>query len=172
MANTDDQSNAKQTMTETASPVLDGYDLVAYHSLRSDQDGIRGSDQHIAHYKGYEFWFATAANKAIFVQNPEKYLPAYGGYCAWGIANEREPEWPWSRTHIGPPCGPSDGWYVDNGKLYCAFSRHFIDMFFESAALNIPRANKRWSEWFGNLTVSPLNNRCYPRTKEECFNGN
>jgi len=171
MAKTDNQNNVKQAMTEVASPVLDGYDLVAYHNLQSGQDGVRGSDQHTAHYKGYEFWFTSAENKALFEQNPEKYLPAYGGFCVWGVANERKPEWPWSRTHMGPPCGPSDGWHVDNGKLYCAFNKRFINMFFENAAINIPRADKRWSEWFEDLTAGPLNNRCYPWTKQECRDG-
>ena len=172
MANTDNQDNSKQVMAEIASPVMDGYDLVAYQSLQRGQDGIRGSDQHIAHYKGHDFWFATAENKVTFEQDPERYLPAYGGFCAWGVANEREPKWPWSRTHMGPPCGSSDGWYVDNDKLYCAFNKHFIEMFFEDAAANIPLANERWSEWFGNLTEGPINNHCYPRTKQKCLRGN
>ena len=172
MDKTNNQGNVKQAMAEVASPVLDGYDLVVYQSLRSGQNGVRGSDQYGTHYKGYEFWFTSAENKALFEQDPEKYLPAYGGFCVWGVANEREPEWPWSRTHMGPPCGPSDGWHVDNGKLYCAFNKRFINMFFENAAINIPRADKRWSEWFEDLTAGPLNNRCYPWTKQECRDGN
>jgi hypothetical protein len=32
--------------------------------------------------------FYPQTNANTFVANPEKYVPAYGGFCAWGIARE------------------------------------------------------------------------------------
>jgi hypothetical protein len=32
-----------------------------------------------------------------------------------------EPNWPWQKTHLGPPGGPRDAWAVYRGSLYMNF---------------------------------------------------
>jgi hypothetical protein len=33
-----------------------------------------------------DYHFVSAAAKRMFDRNPEKYIPAYGGWCAYGMA--------------------------------------------------------------------------------------
>ena len=83
-------------------PVMAGYDLVAYHSLNADDDGIPGSPLfQTRHTNGYLYYFASQQNLDTFIANPDKYLPKYGGFCAWGIAWEYpEDGWPWAADHM------------------------------------------------------------------------
>jgi len=36
-------------------------------------------------YKKINYYFTSAEQKATFDKNPEKYLPQYGGFCAFGV---------------------------------------------------------------------------------------
>ncbi len=60
-----------------------GYDLVAYVS---DKKAVEGSAGHSAEHDGVQYRFSSAAHKAEFLASPQKYLPAYGGYCAFAVA--------------------------------------------------------------------------------------
>lgn len=61
-----------------------GYDVVAYHT---DGKAVAGSEAITALYAGATWQFATAAHRDLFVAHPEKYLPEYGGFCAFAVAN-------------------------------------------------------------------------------------
>jgi YHS domain-containing protein len=155
-------------------PVLAGYDLVEYHNLQPDQDGVLGkaSISHRLETNGYLYYFATEENRELFKQNPEKYLPKYGGFCAWGLAWEYEDEgWPWAANHVGPPCGPADGWAIlpSDGKLYCSIYRHYQDDFNSKQDEGIRLADERWIAWYGSLSAGPQNNGCYAWNWQECF---
>lgn len=60
-----------------------GYDVVAYIT---DNKAVEGSKDHAAEYNGVTYYFATAENKDTFTKSPERYLPQYGGWCAYGVA--------------------------------------------------------------------------------------
>jgi len=56
-----------------------GYDPVAYFN----EDGpVKGSPENSFSYQGATWQFASAENRNKFAADPEKYAPAYGGYCA------------------------------------------------------------------------------------------
>jgi len=61
-----------------------GYDLVAYFRRG---EPVEGSPEHEYRHRGATFRFASAQNLERFAARPEKYMPAYGGYCALGVAN-------------------------------------------------------------------------------------
>jgi len=64
---------------------LRGYSPVSYFT----QDKPRfGSPKFQATHAGVTYLFADAKEKAAFVKNPDKYVPAYGGWCAYGMAVE------------------------------------------------------------------------------------
>ena len=71
---------AKQTDT-----AINGYDSVAYFTQNAP---VKGLDAHTFEYKGAKWKFSSAANLELFKANPEKYAPQYGGYCAYGVAND------------------------------------------------------------------------------------
>ncbi|MGF1449609.1 MAG: YHS domain-containing (seleno)protein [Opitutales bacterium] len=62
---------------------VQGYDLVSYHQ---ESGPVRGSGFHASTHDGVTYLFASEANQKTFAANPEKFLPAYGGYCAYGVA--------------------------------------------------------------------------------------
>jgi len=60
-----------------------GYDVVAYIN---DNKAEQGTKAHWADHDGVTYYFVSEANKNAFEKNPEKYLPQYGGWCAYGVA--------------------------------------------------------------------------------------
>ena len=68
--------------TDTA---INGYDSVAYFTQNAP---VKGLDAHTYDYKGAKWKFANQANLELFKNNPEKYAPQYGGYCAYAVAND------------------------------------------------------------------------------------
>jgi YHS domain-containing protein len=60
-----------------------GYDLTSYFSQETPQ---RGNGHHVAVFDGVSYLFASDANKKTFEASPEKFLPAYGGFCAFGAS--------------------------------------------------------------------------------------
>ena len=61
---------------------LQGYSPVSYLDLGIAQKGVK---EHKATYKGVHYYFTTDGQKKAFNKDPEKYLPQYGGFCAFGV---------------------------------------------------------------------------------------
>ena len=62
---------------------IDGYDPVAFFA---DAKPVNGAPNITATYQGATYFFATDEHKRLFEQNPGKYAPQYGGFCAYGAA--------------------------------------------------------------------------------------
>ena len=62
---------------------LEGYCPVTYHTHNVAR---QGSAEFASTYNGVDYHFVSAAAKRMFESNPEKYIPAYGGWCAYGMA--------------------------------------------------------------------------------------
>ncbi|MDD7884543.1 YHS domain-containing (seleno)protein [Flavivirga sp. 57AJ16] len=60
---------------------VNGYDVVAYFK----NTPLEGSKKIITEYNGAKYKFSSNENLNIFKNSPEKYLPQYGGYCAYAI---------------------------------------------------------------------------------------
>ncbi len=60
-----------------------GTDPVAYFTQAQP---VQGSAEFATEYQGVTWHFASAANRATFLSDPEKYAPAYGGYCAYALS--------------------------------------------------------------------------------------
>ncbi|RJP35894.1 MAG: hypothetical protein C4547_08440 [Phycisphaerales bacterium] len=68
---------------------LEGHDPVAYHvSGRAEP----GRPAWPSAYRGVVYRFATSQNRMKFAEDPERYLPAYGGWCATAMAEGRKVE--------------------------------------------------------------------------------
>ena len=50
-----------------------------------------------------------------------------------------EPNWPWEKTHLGPPGGPQKSWAVYQGALYENFQPRIRKMFFDNATAVNPQ---------------------------------
>jgi len=83
--------------------VIGGYDAVAYHTVGAP---TLGSKQFNAEYQGATWYFASAANRDLFVASPIKYAPAYGGWCSAGASKAK-------KVAINP-----NWWKIVDGQLY------------------------------------------------------
>jgi YHS domain-containing protein len=63
-----------------------GYDVVSYFSGTP----LQGNESYLVKHDGVTFYFVNDVNKKKFEANPEKFIPAYGGWCAYSIGDNAE----------------------------------------------------------------------------------
>ncbi len=61
---------------------IKGYDPVSYFMESGPKEG---SETFSFSYKGATYYFVSQANLDTFESDPEKYEPAYGGWCAYAM---------------------------------------------------------------------------------------
>jgi len=61
--------------------VAEGYDVVAYFSNTAK----KGSTKYVSEHDSVKYQFSSQENLDIFNENPEKFIPKYGGYCAYAL---------------------------------------------------------------------------------------
>ena len=82
---------------------INGYDTVAYFTQGKP---VKGLDTLAFDWMGAIWKFSTQAHLDLFRASPEKYAPQYGGYCAYGVAQD-------NLVKVEP-----DQFTVRDGKLY------------------------------------------------------
>lgn len=70
-------------------PALKGFDPVAYFTVGVARQGSRTIP---ARYRGITYHFADRENRRLFITDPERYVPTYGGWCATAMAEGRKVE--------------------------------------------------------------------------------
>ena len=56
---------------------IKGYDTVAYHT---EGRAVKGKSDFAHKWNDAKWYFANSGNRDLFVANPERYAPQYGGY--------------------------------------------------------------------------------------------
>jgi YHS domain-containing protein len=108
---------------------VDGYDPVAYFT---DARPVRGSASFRLTHQGFEYRFASQAHLDAFRANPSRYLPQYGGYCAWATAQ--------GNTAPGNP----RYWRIVDGRLYLNYSADIQRQWEADIPGFIASANANW----------------------------
>jgi len=68
---------------QTSNVALQGFDPVAYFT---QQKAVKGSALY-AHTNGALTWhFSNEEHRQLFITNPVKYTPQYGGYCSYAMS--------------------------------------------------------------------------------------
>lgn len=111
-----------------------GYDTVAYHSQRS---AVPGKPEFRVSWRGAEWQFATAANRDLFVKEPDRYAPQYGGYCAFAVAG--------GSTAAGDP----KVFDLVGGRLYLNLSTGTQSSWRRDQAGMIQRGDQNWPRVIG-----------------------
>ena len=62
---------------------IGGYDPVSY---RQPDGPVAGNADYSADHDGAAYRFANEANLEIFLEDPDRYVPAYSGFCAVTLA--------------------------------------------------------------------------------------
>ena len=76
-------AGAQAYNTDDSKIALSGYSPVSYLDLQLAQ---RGSKEFVSEVNGIKYFFTSVEQKSTFDENPEKYQPQYGGWCATGVA--------------------------------------------------------------------------------------
>lgn len=109
---------------------LRGYDPVAYFT---DNKPVMGDFTVTAEYNGATYRFSSEAHKAMFEKDPGKYLPQYGGFCAFGTAQGYKVD------------GDPNVWKIVDNKLYLNLAPPVAERWVEDIPGNVKSANKNWS---------------------------
>jgi len=86
---------------------LEGYDPVSYF----DTKPMEGKLEIKLSFRGVTYLFATQQNLSKFKANPEKFEPAYGGWCAYAMGETGE------KVKIDP-----ETFKIVDGKLYLFYN--------------------------------------------------
>ncbi len=114
-----------------STPGISGYDPVAYFT---DGKPVRGSGYHVTVHNGVTYAFANADHKKLFVADPNKYLPAFGGYCAYGVAV--------GKKFVSDP----EAWKIVDGTLYLNLDKGIQEKWQKDIPGYIKNARKNWGE--------------------------
>jgi YHS domain-containing protein len=109
--------------------VLKGFDPVAYFQQGKP---IPGNANFTYKWQNVNWRFSTAENRNLFIKNPEKYAPQYGGFCAWAV----------SRGYTAPI--DPNAWKIVNGKLYLNVNLDTQKRWEKDIPGNIQKADQNW----------------------------
>mgnify|MGYP003634048803 CR=1 FL=1 len=113
--------------------VANGYDVVAYFN----NEALEGNKTFTAKHDSVQYKFVSQENLNTFKENPEKFTPQYGGYCAYAIASKA------SKVSINPKT-----FEIKNNKLYLfynAWGTNTLDLWQkENSDTLIKKADKNW----------------------------
>jgi YHS domain-containing protein len=119
--------------------VAEGYDVVSYFN----NTAVKGDKKFVADYDGVQFKFSSKENLETFNASPKKYVPAYGGYCAYAIGVKGE------KVSIDP-----ETFEIRDGKLYLFYNSWGINTLElwekEGAELLRDKADKNWNKIIKN----------------------
>ncbi|MEZ5817550.1 MAG: YHS domain-containing (seleno)protein [Hyphomicrobiaceae bacterium] len=113
---------------------VSGYDPVAYFT---ENKPVQGNPAISLEHGGARYLFANEANRAAFQQDPAKYAPQYGGYCAYAVAQG-------STAH-----GDPHAWSINNGKLYLNYNQSVRASWSKNIPGYVAKADANWPKLAG-----------------------
>ena len=113
---------------------LKGYDAVAYHTVGKP---VEGSSRFTYKWRDATWRFASGKHRDLFAADPERYAPAYGGYCAYGVAQG-------AKVDIDP-----SAWHIVDGKLYLNVNKRVQQTWKTDIPGYIALANQHWQSLMG-----------------------
>ncbi|NER14603.1 YHS domain-containing protein [Leptobacterium flavescens] len=114
---------------------VNGYDVVAYF----DGTPAKGDKKIVSEYDGVKFSFSSQENLEKFKANPKKYVPQYGGYCAYAVAKTGK------KVSINP-----ETYEIRDGKLflfYNSWGNNTLESWKEEGPDKLkPQADSNWKK--------------------------
>jgi len=113
----------------TSDGAVQGYDVVAYFT---ESNPVKGTKEFTVNHSGETWYFSSAENLKTFKASPEKYMPQFGGYCAYGMSRRY-------KAKTDP-----EAWTIVNGKLYLNYNTEVRKIWNEKQGEFIDKANSNW----------------------------
>ncbi len=114
---------------------VEGYDVVAYFNGKARQ----GNKDFFLSHSGVTYYFTNQNNKKAFQEKPEKYLPQYGGFCAYAMGVNGK------KVSINP-----ETFEVREGKLYLFYNKrktNTLELWRKGDAEKLKqKADKNWKK--------------------------
>ncbi|OEK03300.1 YHS domain protein [Roseivirga sp. 4D4] len=113
---------------------IQGYDPVAYFT---ENKAVEGSENISHNAAGVTYYFSSAKNRQLFIADPKRYEPEYGGYCAYAMADG-------DKVRIDP-----ETFKIIDGKLYLFYNFRFtntLKSWNKDEANLLPKANTQWGK--------------------------
>jgi len=111
---------------------IQGYDPISYFEGKPQ----KGNSLFLTFYKGVQYYFTSQVHKEQFLKTPEKFEPAYGGWCAYALGEYGD------KVEIDPT-----SYKIINGKLnlfYYSFINKTLNKWNLDEANLKAKADKNW----------------------------
>lgn len=139
---------------------IDGYDPVSYFT---EPKPLPGSPEYEYNWGGVPWYFATPANRDVFMRNPDIYAPQHGGHCEMSLA----------RGYLSD--GKPQIYVIEGLKLYLFYSAANREAFLLSPDEALQKAEANWPQLAGRLederasqpVSGPLTERAAPAGEAE-----
>jgi YHS domain-containing protein len=122
-------SAQKPVIFSTKEGAIHGFDPVSYFTESQPQ---KGNVEITFDFNNAIWHFVSASNRELFKTNPEKYIPQFGGYCAFGMSRgykaETQPE----------------AWTMVDGKLYLNYNKKVREEWNKNQVDFISKASSNW----------------------------
>jgi len=113
-----------------------GYDLVSYF----DTMALKGSSKFTLKHEGVIYKFVSESHLNKFKEEPIKYLPQYGGWCAYAMATKGK------KVKVNPKT-----FEIRNDKLYLFYDAYFDNTFDDwikgGPDKLVMKADKNWEKF-------------------------
>jgi hypothetical protein len=110
---------------------MKGFDPVAYFV---DGRPRKGDPEITSRHNGVLYEFVDKDHKALFDKEPDRYVPIFNGFCAFGV-------WEGLKIDIDP-----HAYAINDGKLNLFFSDEARDIYQKDLAVKSREAAEKWPE--------------------------
>ena len=114
---------------DTNGVILKGYDPVAYFTRHQ---AVKGNPAIQTRFGGAIYYFVSVADKVAFSKNPSRYVPQYGGFCAYHLSK--------GELKDSDPAA----FFIYKGKLYVCSAADSAKEFRSNIDENIRKADDYW----------------------------
>lgn len=108
---------------------VQGYDPVAFFK---DGKAVKGDSKYPLRHNGALYYFSSKEHRDAFKDAPEKYEPAFGGYCAYGVSRGKLVEI------------DVNAFQIVDGRLLLQYSKGVRDDFNKDTKGNLTKADANW----------------------------
>lgn len=122
-------AHAQKVNSGRGGVAVKGYDVVAYVTAGRP---VEGSAQFVHRIGTTTYRFASAANRDAFAKDPDRYLPQFGGFCAYAVSRGYTAD-------IDP-----QAWRIVAGKLYLNYNSGAQAKWEQDVAGNIGKGDANW----------------------------
>lgn len=124
-------SQAISPIYSRGSIAIKGYDTVAYFTK---DEAIQGNETYSYDHLGATWQFESQEHLDMFIKNPEKYMPQYGGYCAYAVSKNKT-------ASIKPEI-----FEIIDDRLYLNYSESVQRRWLKDSKSYIKKADAQWPE--------------------------